>query len=469
MNNEQTTDVHSLAEKIMAQLRKEVELLVQKANPSEDTLERTEERSRLFAKRCGGIAFLSMIEASLQAQKYGHVGDRVEGEGGTTAYFERYESRWVRTHLGRFRIKRAYYWDPRHMCGVLPLDERWNLDEREPSPSLRRSIGMLSAEMPFVRGRRLMLQTALVDLPEKRLQESGEAIGEKIAEYRQNTARAAEPFLRDASVELPCVPVTDQRGTLYVQMDGGRINTTSGGWREPKVATLYWGDDVVEESKDRRTILHKEYIATLGDADELGSFLWEAACRWEWWTAQRVVVLGDGAPWIWNRAQELFPNAIQILDLYHAKEHIWKVARLLYGGSGKHKDKGADNVVPLPAKDRKTSEWAHARCSELDNSDLDAVLANLRSRRPKQREVQEAIDNLIHYLEENRGRTDYATYRDQGLSVGSGSIESGIKNVVNLRMKGCGMRWAENRAEDMLHLRAAYLSDKGPFAQLKAA
>ncbi|MCP4600301.1 MAG: ISKra4 family transposase [Proteobacteria bacterium] len=463
------TNNQLLIKSIMSEIGGEVEKFVGSVSVENDVLDDAEGMARQFAKNCGGVFFNAHIQACLKAQNNGYVGDKVETTGGGTAYFERYEKRWVLTHLGRFRISRAYYWDPKGKTGAIPLDEKWELDEREPSPALRKSIGMLSAEIPFARGRRLMKQTALVDLPEKRMQESGEALGEKIKEMNQSEARTALPMLRDPNVGIPDVLPSAQAGTLYIQMDGGRLNTTTEGWREPKVATLYWDNDVAEISKDRRLILKKEYVAVLGDADELAESLWAAACRWEWWRAKRIVVLGDGAPWIWNRASDLFPNATQILDLFHAEEHIWNTARQLYGGSGKQKDKGAGNPKKPSAKDKKTAAWAKARISELKKGNIDAIIENLDTRRPKRKEAQESVAALSGYLKENRSRMNYAQYKADGLTVGSGNIESGIKNVVNQRMKGCGMRWAVDRAENMLNLRAAYLSDVGPGNELLAA
>lgn len=465
------TSTEALTDIIMIELRREVETLVSNIVLDQDTLDVAEGKAREFAKACGAIAFSAHVQACLKAQNYGHVGASVElPDDKGRAYFERYESRWVATHVGRFRIRRAYYWNPKQGDGAIPLDEKWDLNEREPSPSLRRSIGMLGAEMPFLRGHRLLLQTALIDLPEKRLQESSEALGEHLKKLRQAATREALPMLRDPNVGVPSVLPAARKGTLYIQMDGGRLKTTTENWREPKLATLYWGNDVVDISKGRRTILKKEHVAVLGDADELAERLWEAACRWEWWKAERVVVLGDGAEWIWNRAQELFPQAIQILDLYHTMEHIWDVARQLYGGAGKQKDKGATRATKKQAeKDRKTDLWASERIAELKQGNISAIISNLRKRRPRRTAAQESVEELIGYLDKNRSRVSYAAYQSQGLTVGSGTIESGIKNVVNQRMKGCGMRWAVDRAENMLNLRAAFLSEVGPAAKALAA
>lgn len=458
-----------LVETIMDGLRDEVESFVSSMPLEAEGFDAIEEASRQFARACGAVGFKAVLNRVLEAERFGYVGESVSTAEGGLALFERYEARWVNTHLGRFRLRRAYYWDAGNGTGRIPLDDKWGLDEREPSPSLRRSIGMVGASSPFSQGRKLMKQLALLDLPEKRLQESSEALGDKIRQAAEEAATRAEPMLGDPKVGLPEVSSDERRGTLYIQMDGGRLNTTTEGWREPKVATVYWADDVVKVSKGRREVLKKEYVATLGNADDLARRVWELACRWKWWSALHVVVLGDGAEWIWNRAKELFPEAVQILDLFHVEEHIWDVARKMYGGRGPQKDKDARNVIKLSAKDIKSGKWARARIEELKRGDIDAIIANLHQRRPRRQEVKDAVDELIGYLEGNRCRMNYPTYVEKGFIVGSGSIESGVKNVVNQRMKGCGMRWAVDRAENMLNLRAAYLSDVGPAAQLLAA
>ncbi len=160
-----------LTETIIANLKTEVEGFLDWLTPDDESLDGLEERAREFAKVCGGIVFKAGLDSMLEAQEFGYVGSTAEGPGGV-AFFERYAPRWISTHLGRFRIKRAYYWDAESRTGRLPLDERWELDEREPSPSLRRSIGMLGAEVPFARARRLRLQRNLRSLGYRRNQRS---------------------------------------------------------------------------------------------------------------------------------------------------------------------------------------------------------------------------------------------------------------------------------------------------------
>jgi len=145
----------TLIEDIMTQIRAEVEEMCGERDFESDTLDDTEQSARHFAQKCGVIFFETQLKRLLEAQNSGHIGNTIVLPNGDIATFERYEGRWIRTHLGRHRFERAYYWNPAANGGVLPLDEKWNLDEREPSPSLRTSIGMLGAEMPFKRGKAL--------------------------------------------------------------------------------------------------------------------------------------------------------------------------------------------------------------------------------------------------------------------------------------------------------------------------
>jgi len=134
--------------------------------------------------------------------------------------------------------------------------------------------------------------------------------------------------------------------------------------------------------------------------------------------AMRRVVLGDGAIWIWNLADEHFPGAIQIVDLYHAKGHLWDVAKSIY-------DAGSD----LGA------QWAKQRRDELD-------------------------DGAIDYVTRNRHRMGYPELRAQGLCVGSGVVEAGCKVAIGTRLKRSGMHWTVDGANAIITLRSCRLSGR---------
>jgi hypothetical protein len=173
-------------------------------------------------------------------------------------------------------------------------------------------------------------------------------------------------------------------------------------------------------------------------------------------TARKLVFLGDGAAWIWKTAAERFPRAVQILDWYHAVEHLWAIGRARFG-----------------ADDKRLWAWVKQREQELWDGKLDAVIAALRvvsaelgapdpslGDEARERDVRWIAHRGSGYFEENRGRMNYPAYRASNLPIGSGVIESSCKHVVGDRMKRTGMRWDEEGAEDVLALRCLDLNGR---------
>ncbi len=154
--------------------------------------------------------------------------------------------------------------------------------------------------------------------------------------------------------------------------------------------------------------------------------------------ARRRVVLGDGAAWIWGLSAEMFPGAIQIVDLFHAKQHLWAVSKAL------HQDDPA-----------RIEAWAETRCAELEAGRLDAVLTVLRS-------VPgcEPARLCAEYIARNRDRMRYAAFRAQGLCLGSGVVEAGCKSACGTRLKRAGMHWTVDGANAILALRCCILSGR---------
>jgi hypothetical protein len=150
-------------------------------------------------------------------------------------------------------------------------------------------------------------------------------------------------------------------------------------------------------------------------------------------------VLGDGAPWIWKIAEEHFPGALEIVDLYHARQQVAELAKLVLGSEWK--------------------SWAEARYRELDQGKVETLLGTLRRLKTPQPGLQPAIDKGIHYFQTNADRMRYAKFRRQGLFVGSGVVEAGCKIIVGQRLKQSGMRWTVRGANAILALRCLNLSN----------
>jgi hypothetical protein len=155
--------------------------------------------------------------------------------------------------------------------------------------------------------------------------------------------------------------------------------------------------------------------------------------------ASRTVVIGDGAPWIWNIAQELFPAAVPIVDRFHAKEHLSTVAKAIYG-----------------ATNPRAAEWAKRRHAELDDGRLDALLQALRRHAPSCEEARKCSG----YIQNNRARMQYPDFRKQKLCTSSGVVEAGCKVVVGTRLKRAGMHWTEYGSNAIIALRACRLSGR---------
>jgi len=157
--------------------------------------------------------------------------------------------------------------------------------------------------------------------------------------------------------------------------------------------------------------------------------------------AKRRVILGDGALWIWNLASEQFPWAIQIVDLFHAKEHLSEVAKAIYGPSS---DLGR--------------QWAKRRHDQLDEGKLDALLDALRVHAKTSDEARRCID----YITRNRNRMRYPQFRARGLCVSSGVVEAGCKLAIGTRLKRSGMHWTIPGADAIIALRCSVLSGRFP-------
>jgi hypothetical protein len=158
--------------------------------------------------------------------------------------------------------------------------------------------------------------------------------------------------------------------------------------------------------------------------------------------ADKKVVLGDGAEWIWNQADLHFPDATQIVDLYHAGEHLWDLSAQLY-----------------PNDSCAQKHWVMVRRDKLDNGKIERLVASLRSVAASHPELAEQIRTEANYFEDNKERMRYPQFHKQGLFVGSGVVEAGCKTVLG-RLKQSGMFWTVRGANAIIALRSSQLSGR---------
>ena len=250
-------------------------------------------------------------------------------------------------------------------------------------------------------------------------------------------SRSEDTMVHAFSEAQGVLPSSDS--TVYVTIDGGRIRMSQEhAWREPCCALLLWKDKQENWVKfGLSDPLCKE--AVLGPLDEWMQRLRIANPN------QDVVIIADGAGWIWNWAEK-YPWAIKILDYYHLKEHVCDAAKALYGEDQKQIEKWTDDII-----DRLWRGWVPSTIEMLKQMEYEGDLAN---------EKKEAVKDLVTYLVNHPGLIDYARHRNAGRNIGSGSIESFCKQLFTMRMKGPGMFWGAEGAKAVMSLRTLYLTNK---------
>jgi hypothetical protein len=234
----------------------------------------------------------------------------------------------------------------------------------------------------------------------------------------------------------------DEGEMVYAQMDGGMILTDED-WREVKVGRLFRENDCQISASEKRngSIRESRYSAYLGNYHEFMN-RFDRIISLYGHLGERLVFLSDGALWIKNWINEHYPQAVQILDFYHVKEHLAEFAELVH---------------PDAVKRRK---WLEQQADRLLSGNLEAVLGSIRSVTLPLLKNRDKQQNLINYLLDNEYRMQYKQYLENGLFIGSGAIEAAHRTVVQCRLKRSGQRWSETGAQNMLNLRVAHMSNQ---------
>jgi hypothetical protein len=215
-----------------------------------------------------------------------------------------------------------------------------------------------------------------------------------------------------------------------------------GQFREVKTGVLLLPNERVETSPGRHSVVRRFLVTCLGDADAIFARLYAQLRELGWvGTHTVVVIIGDGAEWIWNRAT-MFVHRCEILDFWHALEHAWEFAQLRYGEGSTQADAGVHTIA---------EDWRAGKVQD--------VIARLKRLRPKTPALRESLQSLIRYYSENAGRMRYDEYLRLGYGIGSGAVESAHKQVVHARFRQAGMRWSEAGARRLLALRLLLLND----------
>ena len=386
-------ELKKTAEQIQEEILKEINKLLarafrEKEKEGDFDLGALEIAIRSSMHEVGG----KLLESIINSDGGAYRGRKLSCECGEEKNFIEYRYKKIHTVLSKIEVKRSYYYCDECNEGVCPKDK----------------------------------ELAGIELNTKSVERISESIGEEILKIERQWCREA---LSGKVISMEPIPI------LYVAIDGTAVPTLKG-WKEAKLGCCFTQSTRDNEGNPVRDPHSTTYTGAIENSELFGQRIFTEATMRGIQSAEKVVVIGDGAKWIWNIADEHFYSAIQIVDLYHAREHIWDLGKLLYGIE-------ADG----------TAKWVKARHLELENGDIESLVDSLRRLIAESEEEEEKIRQEIGYFENNKKRMRYREFRDEGLFIGSGVMEAGCKSVIAHRLKQSGMRWTVDGANTILSLR----------------
>lgn len=335
-------------------------------------------------------------------------------------------SREISVEGGTLTALRAYYVCPRCHTASYPLDEQLGLGEEHEQGRLREKLALVAVLVPYPQAPHVC-QTLLGS---ERYASSLRRVALREAERLTKSGHQHTLRKRD-------------HDRIYLQIDGQlcptrelRQGPEDQGYREAKAVMAFSQADVAEVSKERHELLAKVLKAQITDCESFRPFVAEVYQQAHGPQAAEVIVLADGAHWIWNLVSDLLPHAVQILDFSHAKHYLWEAAKLIYG---------ADSAFVRP--------WVKEREALLFADQIAQVITHLQHFV----DIAPGLESIIHYFQQNQSRMQYGTYQQRGYFIGSGAIESAGKQLTAARIKGPGMRWNVIDLNALLSLRCVFL------------
>jgi len=399
-------------------------------------------RSSMHHIGCG------MLEKLVNADGGGYQGSSITVGEGHQYEFVDYRNKELLTVLGTMDVKRAYYYDKGTHLGFCPKDRALDIEGTSYSSGVRRMVSRVGAWRPFGLGEEDLYDLADIRVDAKAVERISQMVGSQVEAFHDSEAKAS---LSDNII--PIRPVSK----MYACMDGtgvpvvkkettGRKGKSEDGeakTREVKLGCVFTQTGVDQSGYPVRDEGTTTYTGAIETAEVFGKRIYEEAMRRGMCGAKEVCVIGDGAPWIWNIADEQFYVATQIVDLFHAREHYWNVAKACFG-----QDK------------EKMHQWAEERRRELDNGRPEDVISAISRCSSLPGYDRAACEREAGYFEKNKERMRYAYFRKRGLFVGSGVMEAGCRTLVAQRLKQSGMHWTVKGADSIIALRCSILSNR---------
>lgn len=294
------------------------------------------------------------------------------------------------------------------------------------SSRLQEILSLLGQGYVFEEGEEILQQLLGIEVSAKQIQRVSEHYGQAL-EQQYAAGKEEPPLLKLKKPEEP----------VYIMFDGSMVFTREEGWKEMKVGRIFNESSCISIQESRNQITQSLYVCHLGGHKEFLD-------KWESYTEpyKNKICIADGAKWIWNWVEDCYPQAVQILDFFHAVEKIGTYAAIQYP------DK--------PERDK----WMGLQKQRLENNEANKVVKSMNKSKGRNKEADKARRDAIRYYENNLERMQYKTYLDKGYLIGSGAIESAHRNVVQQRLKLSGQRWSAKGAQQIVNLRACKKSSQ---------
>ena len=315
--------------------------------------------------------------------------------------------------------------------GLFPLDEQLGLNDSLYSERLAQVMVWLSGLVAYEQAQAVFERVGKRLIPASSIWRASQAYGQRLrstVEHRRGQVGLGQTHLKAASL--------DHQQPKGISMDGGTLNIRGEGWKEMKVGTVYdvqqrlQRDERTQEWTEQAQAVHVAYTAVLGDVNAFAPALWQLASAHEVPNAAHSSLTADGAEWIWNVAADYFPDSTQIVDWFHAKQHLSEAAQALF-----------------PENSQAAVTWLAQRTDDLFAGNIHCITTPLDTA---------GLTDHSHYFHHHKRRMQYHEFRENGLPIGSGTVESSVKQF-KARLAGPGMRWNRDSAQNMLVIRAAVL------------
>ncbi len=349
--------------------------------------------------------------------------------------------------------------------GEAPDDALWGVHERRTTSGVQREISYLCGRLTFEEAAESLCRQVPLGMSARQALSLMRPVGEVLASAEDRQVKSLQAQAKQARSQRPEERQTKQIERLYIELDGVLARMRRGSvpmekeerqrkgdvYREIKAGAVFRAERRPKRSElvpgvyvDTPEPDSMRYVARRTAKGGFGWLLYQLARDGGLEQAQQVVVIGDGAPWIWNLAAEHFPGAVQIVDLYHAKEHVWEVAHAVFG-----RGTAAATV------------WATQACSLLEQGQSEALVSAIEALppiAPEPGQARSCPERAVDYFTTNAQRMRYPVFRAQGMHLGSGIAEAACKTIVSTRAKRSGMRWTPEGIDALLPLRTSVLN-----------